>query len=316
MMNRVTARYRKPENEDKSDGSFKFAISLIVATLTVFYRLYIYVNNNPFVSTIVYIIINLAFVMMITTLVFMGIFLFMKAMSLEVKNPIGKEKLESSANSYYLISFIAGISYFIVLLVYCVPEAILNTILYFLNTQDNTFLTILVYITIPYSFGVIARKCDKTYLKDISSSLDPSSIKLLILCLISCSFITSYLLNGNIIIGINDVYSKQSEQIPFEITVAGVQYDNLTVSLSKLDLKNNLTLIDSLRMKSTDDSDIVISSKYLIGNNFDRGRFKYYINCANLTEGYYKLSATTGEESFKSRLLKTDTKSFYLVDKE
>lgn len=316
-MEKMTARFRRPKKEDKNDGSFKFAISLIVATLTVFYRLYLYVESNS-IAPFIHLVLILVVLIMVTTLVSLGIFLFMKAMSLEVKNPIIREKLETSATSHYLIGFLCGVTYFISLLLFCATEAILNIVIFLLGVSKTTFLyktiSVLIYFFIPFSISAIIGKDFKEFINKISKGLCNISLKPLILCIVICFFVSAYALNGDIIIEMDDIYNKQNEQIPIEIKTTGLQYNDVVVNLSEVDFNNNLKIIDSIKIISTPDQNKVTSSEYLIGNSLGDGKFEYYINCTNLSEGYYELSVTTGRETVESGLMKTKTNSFYLVE--
>lgn len=122
-----------------------------------------------------------------------------------------------------------------------------------------------------------------------------------------------YIPSNFITIEVDDLYNKQNEQIPIDITVTGLQYDYLTVNLSKVDIKDNLKIIDSIDIKTNSDQNKVISSEYLIGNNLELGRYKFYINSTNLSQGYYELSVTPKRRSLESNPSITKTNSFYLV---
>lgn len=109
-MDRVLTRLGRTEKDSKNDGSFVFAISLIVASLTVAYKIYIYVSNNLITSSTSFILI-IGFFVIMTTFTSMSMFILVKAISLEVKSPKVKTKLETYAISYYLTGFLFGTFY-------------------------------------------------------------------------------------------------------------------------------------------------------------------------------------------------------------
>jgi hypothetical protein len=114
----------------------------------------------------------------------------------------------------------------------------------------------------------------------------------------------------------NDVYIKQNEQIPVEITLNGAQPFNSAVTLSKVDYESNLTQIDSIKIVPVLSSNKLLSSKCLTCDIQNTGRFKVFINCTNLTEGFYKLSVNTPNipNALEPFDLKKKSKYFYLTN--
>jgi len=316
-MERATARLRRPKKEDKKDGSFKFTVSLIIFVLTVLYRLYDYVSNGPIPLNISYVFFSFLIINVIT-LLSMSIYIFTKAMSLGVKDFKTTEKLENCANNYYLTGWVFGYINFITLSIFCLAMVIENSTLSLLGVSNNRIQSVIITALIFFIGGLFIRAVleRSDIILGISLTFLKDTIKVITPLFFVSILISLQLFNGNTIIEMNDMYSKQSEQIPIVISITGVQYDNVVVNLSKVELNNNLKLIDSIKIKSTHDKSKVISSEYLIGNNLNVGKFKFYINSTNLSAGYYELSATTGRESLKSSLMKTKTTSFYLIDKE
>lgn len=315
-MERATTRYRKPIKEDKNDGSFKFAISLIVFVLTALYKLYEYILTNPIPPNLFVVVFSFV-ILSITTILSMSIYIFTKAMSLEVKDLKSAEKLETYSNDYYLTSCIFGCIDFITLSIFSLAYFINDATLSFLGISKNHIPALVITSIIFHSCGSVIRTAlgrSDTILRTNITFLK-NTIKVITPILFVSLFISLQLFNGNITVEMDDTYSKQSEQIPIYIEVTGVQYDNVIVNLSKVDLNNNIKLIDSIEVKSVYNPNKFTSSKYLIGNNLNTGKFKFYINSTYLSEGYYELSATTGRESLMSKLMKTKTASFYLADK-
>ena len=126
-MDRVLARLRGTEKDSKNDGSFMFAISLIIASLTITYKSYVYLCNN-LIADITYSVLYICIILMIATFISMSLFILVKAISLEVKNPKFKKKLETYATSCYLIGFLFGILIIIYLLVSCALKVVLDIV--------------------------------------------------------------------------------------------------------------------------------------------------------------------------------------------
>jgi hypothetical protein len=315
---RVLARLGRTEKDSKNDGSFVFAISLIVASLTVLYRVYLYLNDTPFNSEISFFAIPIIIITLVMTLVSMSFFVLLKAMSLEVDDQKISEKLEYFAKNFYLIGFFTGSVSLLILGIFCAIEFLLDIFCLFTNIPKTSYISkiadyILTFIITASGSSIFYNQLNTNF-KGIFKNIDDSFFKLIVLLSLPiCLVFISYLYSSIINVEMNDIYSNQNEQIPIDITVTGLQYDDVTVNLSKLDFRNDLILIDSINIETESDPSKVISSKYIIGKELDLGKFKLYINTTNLSEGYYELSVSTGKESFRSNLMKTKTNSFYLV---
>lgn len=314
-MERVTARFGKQKKDNKSDGSFKFAISLIVFTLTILYKSYNYIETNPIPLNTSYVFFSLL-IINITTLLSMSIYIFTKAMSLEVKNLEAIEELNKCAHNYYFTGLVFGYVSFITYSTFCLAMVVVDTASSLLNVSKNSVqnivLSILIFLIAGISVRTVLNK--PSIISGINLEFLKDTVKVIAPLLFIGILISLQLFNGNTIIEMNDIYSKQNEQIPIDITFTGLQYNDLAVNLSKIDLNNDLKIIDSVKMKSSSYQSKVISSEYLIGKNLGSGKFKFYINCTNLSEGYYEISITTGRDSFKRSLMKTKTNSFYLIE--
>lgn len=316
-MDRVLARLRGTEKDSKSDGSFMFAISLIVASFTILYKTYIYVCNNLIIGP-TYFIIIISFIIILVIFASMSLFILMKAISLEVKSPKSKKKLEIYATGYYLIGFLLGTFYLLLLFISCSLKVVFDIVISLLNIPNISYKLLLAYIIISMILFVIITiifsKSSNQVIEPLSAIIKEIHSYKAVLVLTLIFFVPLfYMPNNYVTIEVDDIYSDKSEQIPIDITVTGVQYDYVTVNLSKADVKDNLKLIDSINMKTNSDPNKVISSEYLIGSNLELGRYKFYINSTNLSEGYYELSVTTKKEFFIIVPMETKTDSFYLV---
>nr|WP_155401943.1 hypothetical protein [Methanosarcina mazei] len=323
-MDRVLTRLGRTEKDSKNDGSFVFAISLIVASLTMLYKTYMYLcsNLNTF---IIFFILGSYIILMTATFISMSLFIFTKAISLEVKSTVIKKKLETYATNFYLIGFLFGtliITYLLVSYALKVVFDIISSLFSIPNTSNKliylyivTLLIILkINFIIPSLFSYKPLSQVRELYSELYEEIDRSKMKILFTLVIFFAILIFYIPVNIITIEMSDIYSNENEQIPIDITVTGQQFDYITVDLSKADTKDNLKIIDSFNMKIDSDPNKVISSEYLIGNNLEFGRYKFYINSKNLSEGYYELSVTTKKEYFdRSSSVETKTDSFYLV---
>jgi hypothetical protein len=305
-------------HKDKSDGSFKFTVSLIVFALTTLYRIYIYIQDNPIEANHNIVIMALIFFFG-TTFILMCISLFMKAISLEVVTDIEVKYLERCAADFYLAGFMLGIVAFTFLLSACAWNIIVypvsNIINILLDTSGTTTLSKSIAAFIAFSFGFfLMTSPSNAGVLDIVTNYSQKRIFLpTILSLIFILFFITYMLSSNIAVEMDDIYDKQNEQIPIEITITGEQYDNIVVNLSEVNSNNDLILIDSVKVKSDPSLAKICSSTYLTCDNLDLGKYKVFVNCTNLTKGYYELSVSTGESSLIVSSVKVKTNIFYLV---
>ena len=301
---------------DKNDGSFKFAITLILFIITFFDRVYVFTGNNAIkAGSIEAIITYLACSLFFQPLIFMIVFILVKALSLEVDSN-NKEKLNSFASVCYKVGFISGIGFFIffVLLVMCYTVSF-NLINIPLSSPLNIviiFLAIFITVVIPSIGSLILTKIYKQYKYNNESNTHTFIVALIavIFIFVFGMVITQYMFHGNISVKMNDIYNKQDKLIPIEFKITGVQNKNVVVSLYKRDFNSNLSLIDNLEMNTTSNSDKVFSKMYLMVINLDDGDYKIYIDCTNLTEGYYKVSVST--DSLNPLYMKSKTNGFYL----
>jgi len=323
-VDRVLARLGRTEKDSKNDGSFVFAISLIVASLTMSYKVYAYMHNNLH-TDITYSILFICILLMTITFISMSMFILVKAISLEVKSPKVKTKLETYATSYYLIGFLFGILNIICLLVSSALKVVFDIVSSLLNIPNTSkklfgayFITLFIILIIDYRIPSLFTYKPLAEVRklwcELFREIDRSKLSILFIVFLFLNVLLLYMPVDIITIEMDDKYSNESEQIPIDITVTGHQFDYITVDLSKADTKDNLKIIDSFNMKINTDPNKVISSEYLIGNNLEFGRYKFYINSKNLTEGYYELSVTTKREFFnRSNSVETKNDSFYLV---
>lgn len=315
-MDRVLARLGRTDKDSKNDGSFVFAISLIVASLTLTYNIYVYLCNN-FITYSTFFIVFTSFFIILVIFVSMSLFILMKAISLEVNSLRGKKELETYATSCYLIGFLAGTFYLIYLFASCVSKVVFDIFSYLLNIPNTSptllyayiIIVIITFIIFSYLFKYILKNQIKELRHNILKEIN-ISIVLIIFFLVIIFLLTTliYIQVSFVTIEADDIYDNKSEQIPIDITVTGFSRNYVTVNLSKADIKDNLKLIDSLNMNNNSDPNKVVSSEYLIGNNLDFGKYKVYINTTNLSEGYYELSVST---KYSKTSMKTN--SFYLV---
>jgi hypothetical protein len=316
-VDRAATHSRRTRKKDKKYGSFEFTLTFIVFTFTVLYKIYDFSANNPIPKGFSVLIIPFSYFIGIT-FVFMFVSLLMKATSLGFNSEKQSEYFDTYATDCYLAGCSCGILcliYLTVFLVLFIAKILLaDIIIHLLSISDSTFvdaqntLSVIIMIIIVYVY----------FSKNISEKIFSKIQHNMFYLTICGSFVAAVLmfifLNiGNITVEMNDIYSKQNEEIPIQITTTGVQYNDVVINLSGTDNMNNLESIDSIKIKSTSDRDKMISGKYLTGNNLDWGKFKVYINSKNLTKGYYELSVTTEEEVPINTFIKMKSVSFYLT---
>ena len=78
-MSKLTVESGSDLNTDENNGSFKFAISLIVFILTILYRLYIYADSNPIRGYTEILAIFFSIIVIVAVLICMIIYLLAKA---------------------------------------------------------------------------------------------------------------------------------------------------------------------------------------------------------------------------------------------
>ncbi|WP_155395365.1 hypothetical protein [Methanosarcina mazei] len=323
-MDRATTN-KRGLNKDKSDGSFKFIISLIIFTLTVLSRIYVYMQENFVELELFYVISMLTFTLGIT-FVFMCCSLFMKAVVLEVKNDRHVKYLESYATELYLAGFFIIFTGFLLVLASCIVCFILPLILDIVTSLPGTpnaihwriSLSLVMISNIITSFLVFSfiAKPFKEELAPIINNFQQKKVILpTILSVIFILLFTFYMSDSDSILKMNDVYNKQNEQIPIELTMTGalLNDDDVVINLSKLDSNNDLIIIDSIKVKSDPNLEKIHSSTYLTCENIDFGKYKVFVNCTNLTKGYYKFSVSLGEPSLFVPDVEVATNIFYLV---
>lgn len=288
-MERVTAKLRH-ESKPSSDGSFKFAISLVVACLSVLYKIHDYAEYNAispdFGPILIYFI-----ALLIIPLLYIGSYVFFKAVSLEAKSHKNKEKLEEIATNYYLDAF--RVLFVIVPSVvgYIIVDKIFSPISFF----QYVFYMLMGFIVTLYTllriskFEVFKRL---ELLQPKSNIPFFISVGLLLTILIAPSMIF-----GHFTVEMDSTYSKQDKQIPLEISLTGTRSRGVFVDLYCTDSGSNIVHIDSIEMQSNSSIDgKVYQSTYLCGSKLGIGKYKAFINCSNLTEGYYQVSVISGKK--------------------
>lgn len=294
-MERVAAKLRhglKPS----SDGSFKFAISLVVACLSVMYKIHSYAEYNPISSDFGLILVS--FIALLTIpLLYIGFYIFYKAVSLETKSHKNKEKLEEIAAIYYLDAFKA---------VLIIVSAM---IIYFIVDNNSSSINFFYFSCYAVAFWIVASlfllRISKFEILEPLQLLQPKTnvIFFIFVGLLLTYLITPSMLFGHFVVEMDSIYHKQDKQIPFEISLTGTRPKGVFIDLYCIDSGSNIVSIDSIEMQyNSSRNDKVYQSTYLCGNKLGLGKCKVFINCSNLSEGYYQVSVTSGnayEERFK-----------------
>jgi len=293
-MERVAATL-KDELKTSEGGSFNFAISLIIACLSVLYKMKNYAESN-LLSRYMFMFLFLITTISTATLLFIGLYIIFKALSLETTDYKIRKNRENFAKKFYLTAFSSAF--------YCVICAFLFTIIFIIIPEDlksrTDFMLFWVFLVMVFLYSLSqleifkqsfiiniphnASKNDiKNYMKNSTKYLYFCFVAVLLVSFVTLPFITS----NHIVVALDSVYYKQDQQIPLDIFITGFPPSEVYVNLYHAD-SEPFGEIDSIKIQRS----CIYQGAYLYGNYLDRSKFKVFINCSNLTEGYYMLSVS------------------------
>lgn len=326
-MERVAATL-KDKLKTSEGGSFNFAISLIIACVSVLYKMKNYAESNLLSR---YMFMFLFFITMISTavLLFIGLYIIFKALSLETMDYKIRKNRENVAKKFYLTAFNSAfycvIFAFIFTVFIIIPEDLKprTDVMLFMFFWGMVFFYSLFQLEIFKPFFInIPHNASKNDMKNYVKN----NLKYLYFCLVAVFLVTfvtlPFITSNHIVVALDSVYYKQDKQIPLDIFITGFPLSEVYVNLYHAD-SEPFGEIDSIKIQRS----CIYQSAYLYSNYIDRGKFKVFINCSNLTEGYYVLSVSdrlrdvqdfdrysiTGESYFN--LNKPVNNSFYLIEK-
>lgn len=161
-----------------------------------------------------------------------------------------------------------------------------------LSTTDTGLFFVTIVIVVLFGkafFYIISRKkFNSIELLDVFKNGDLVTMIAFIIIVI----VLPNVLSGHLAATMNSIYYIQDKQIPLDISVTGVRDDSYgvfvdlhrtgsKVPLDSMNMQANSSVIEKFLGKN--------NSTYLCGNSLDKGKYKVFINCSNLPEGYYEL---------------------------
>lgn len=273
------------ENEQKTQpnetGGFRFAVTLLAASGTVFYSGYTYLQNTP-IDPLWY-----GFVcgLIAVALILVGgliLYILIKGYSLEVKDSDQKEKFKNWASNIYSMIFLM----FIMLLVF----VLCLFVLVLLKIKIASFLFSVIFL-ISLMVGLVFVGIPFRKKLSKSKSIDIVTIALMVGAFVWVSLFVAVLcspLHGHVTVDMESIYYKNNAPIPVLIHLTGPN-TGLSIALVKEESNHNLSKIDSIMLKPEQNPDKTESGKYLLGNALKYGTYIVFINATNLSAGYYEL---------------------------
>lgn len=313
-------------NRAESINGYKFAIAFLIASGTILYTVYGYLQKNP-MSEYWYLIICT----LISGLLISMICLFLYVVLNSTENH--KKNLNKIDSKLYMF----GLSWLLLIF-----SSVMAKIIYEFFSKDEIgwivliviVLFFLILVLVPcfliyYYILFIASILKKNKLKKSITDFLQELIKLkhffqaTIIALIFISFfcllmiVTNFTpVQGDIAVDMESIHYKSDIQIPVLIQVTGIDnnfsavlYEGISGNLyQKEDIYYNSSGFELYRTEKY----IVGSNGVLVSNYMGNGKYNVFINTTNLNTGYYELIFRC-ESNF---MLKTKYKgkSFYLLD--
>ena len=286
---------------------YKFAISFLAATGSIFVMFYNYIQNYPIDENeffFIYAIISA----MIPTIVGFVFYLLIKGYSNEINNPLQINYLENFASSLYLIS----IYFFIILII----TSTWTMIIFSYDIIENglilglTILIIFFIVACFFNWPMIKQLRNITNFMNYFLTLPFISYSVWVI-LLTAFFVTSPIIQGHITIEMENLYYKSDNQIPANIQVTG-PISNLSIILLQKE-SDNLSEKHIISLEPN-----LIEQKYiykvqtdngLFGRSLGHGKYIVFINTTNLPPGYYELFV-----SRKGYWRSIEMKGFYLLN--
>lgn len=316
---RGTAKINYSTDERRLDvnesNGFKFAIALIASLGTIFYNLYYYLQSTAITEEI-YCVVCIIFSITAISVLFLLVYLFFKGYSLEVQSPNFYSRF---ASLFYYMAFLSFMLMFIfyILLFFILFVPKIHNIFSNMSFDSVIFILIIPICLIGTLFIWV----------QVQQIMNNKKIKItfhrfiLLFVMIILAFVitiqifspvcktveNSDFMNGDIVIDMNNVYSKNNALIPVYIEVTGLN-SKMSINFLEEDLNHNLVLIDKIQLDPHHNSEKLVSGKSLIGNALDFGKYNIFIDSSNLSEGYYELICEFPDYN------KQSIKYFYLYD--
>jgi hypothetical protein len=286
-MRRTTRR--REDLQSIETGGFRFALTLLVALGTIIYVLYNYLQNNAVDSQTYSLICGAIFFALILAIGFL-FYLLIKGYSLEVHdNPNLQKRLKNLASDIYLSVFLMSVILLIIMAIFFLVNLFIKD-----KTLEISLSLVVVVLLILVALILIAVRRRSEKLLDIAMIIDLAVLSFIIVIglLILSNLFVFPPLQGHVVVDMDSIYYKSATPLPVLIRTTGLS-TNITVFLI---FESNHTLIikDKIMLEPEYPSFNTSSSKYLLGNTLEDGRYTVFINTTNLTEGYYELHCLRG----------------------
>ena len=279
---------------------FKFAVTLLVAIVTILYAIYNHLQNAP-VEPQWYVLVCGFYSIGLILILGLIVYILTKGYSLEVKDTDHKKFLEKWASRFYLSIFLVSI----MLLVFVLGMVLVS----FLNLKNPIaliFMLFFAFVSVLVGIAFLLPVLRKHHKKEIYISL--IAITFFYFIIIWASLVQPIIfspLQGHITVDMESIYYKNEAPIAVLIRVTGQNTDLVTLLFEEE--SNNFTLIDSIIL-NTGPHLSKVSGEFLVGDALDYGTYNVFINTTNLSEGYYEL------ECLRWQFEKTNRRGFYLLN--
>lgn len=330
---------KKLNTEEEKTSGYKFAAAFLVATGSILYVIYDYIQNNPISGHWYIVTCALIAGTFFSTLGFL-LYIFIEGYLVVVRDHIHAEYLNKIGRFLYkysllfIVFFIPGSMLAILMDTYPIIAKIVQVI-YFIIVS-----CLIIFIILGIFFIILKKDEQKKpklptdqsrpftkLLKLLKGNLVPigggvaGGVALFIFFIIFVAtiyFIASWSpFQGHVTIDMESVYYKNDTQIPALIQVTGpntgvlaIVYKDLSSDLSKISYIGPIEPI-FLDPESDVEKCNIESNDILIISYLGNGKYSVFINTINLTTGYYELTCLR-----KGYYEKTcESKSFYLLNK-
>ena len=323
---------KKLDTEEEKNSGYKFAVAFLVATGSILYVIYDYIQNSPVSGHWYLVTCALIAGTFFSILGFLS-YIFIEGYLVVVRDHIHTEYLNKIGTFLYkysllfIIFFIPGSMLVILMDTYPIIEKIFRAISY-------VIIVLFVIIVIIAIFFIILKKGKqkkpepptdqsrpftkrlKDILLPIGGGVALSIFFVIFVCIVA--FISSWPpFQGHVTIYMESVHYKNDTQIPVLIQVTGPNTGVLAIVYKELSgTLSNISYIGPIEPIFIDpESDIeernIESNNILVGNYLGNGKYSVFINTINLTTGYYELTCLRRGYYEKT----CESKSFYLLNK-
>lgn len=320
------------DTEEEKNSGYKFAAAFLVATGSILYVIYDYIQNSPVSGHWYFVTCALIAGTFFSILGFLS-YIFIEGYLVVVRDHIHAEDLNKIGTFLYkysllfIIFFIPGSMLVILMDTYPIIEKIFLVISYFI-------IVLFVIIAIIAIIFIILKKTKHKKPKPPTDQSRPFTKRLklhkdvllpivwgvalfIFVCIVG--FIASWPpFQGHVtIIDMESVHYKNDTQIPVLIQVTGPNtglyaflYKKLPGNLSNISDIYSIGPIEPIFVDS--ESNIggnIESNNVLVGSYLGNGKYSVFINTTNLTTGYYELACLRRVFYEKT----CESKSFYLL---